>query len=112
MTVTAKNLFEAQYAPASATTVYTAPVSTRTIVDKFTATNTDTVTRTLTVYLVSSGNVAGASYTVLSVKSLATNVTYDAAELQNQILEAGDFISVLADAANKVVVRGSGRELA
>lgn len=112
MSVTAKALIEAKYAATSATTEYTAPVSTRTIIDKFTATNTDASAVTLTVYLVPSGGTAGGSNIIISAKSIATGVTSDLTELQNQILNAGDFISVLASTGSKMVIRASGREVA
>lgn len=110
MTVTAKALIEAKYASTSAATEYTA-TGVRTIIDKFTATNTDAAAVTLTVYIVPSGQTAGATYTVISAKSIAAGATADLSELQNQILNSGDFISVFASTASKLVIRMSGREV-
>ena len=111
MTVTAKALIEAKYASTSATTEYTAAINTRVIIDKFTATNTDSSAVTLTLYLVPSGGSAGGSNTLLSAYSIAAGATLDASMVQNHILNAGDFVSVLASAASKLVIRMSGREI-
>lgn len=102
-------LCDAQLVPTSTTKVYTAPAGKTTIVDKFTGTNTDSGTRTLTVYLVKSGGVPVAANTIM-VFGIGAGVTKDFTELQNQILAPGDAIIVQADTGAKVVVRGSGRE--
>lgn len=109
MTVTAKALIDAKYAASSVATEYTA--SGHTIIDKFTATNTDASAVTLTVYIVPSGGTAGGSNTVISAKSIAAGATSDLSELQNQILNTGDLISVFASTASKMVIRMSGREV-
>jgi hypothetical protein len=111
MTVTAKALIQAKYAADSATTEYTTPANTRTIIDKFTATNTDSSARTLSVHIVASGGTASASNLITSALSIAIGASVDVPEMKNQILNAGDFISVLASVATKVVIRGSGREV-
>lgn len=111
MTVTAKALIDAKFAASSDTTEYTVSANTRVIIDKFTATNTDGSSQTITVNLVKTGTSVASSNLVVSVKSIATNVTSDLSELQNQILNAGDFVSVKASIASKVVIRMSGREV-
>ena len=111
MSVTAKCLINAKYAAGSATTEYTVASNTRTIIDKFTATNTDASDRTITVYIVPTGQTAGAQYTVTSAYSITAGASVDLTEMKNQILNAGDFISVAASVASKVVIRASGREV-
>ena len=111
MSVTAKPLINSKQAANAATTEYTTPTSTRTIIDKFTATNTTAGAITLTVYLVPSLGTAGATNTIISALSIAAGVTTDITQLQNQILAAGDFISVLASAATSITIRASGREV-
>lgn len=111
MTVTAKCLIEAKYAANSVTTEYTAPVSTHTIIDKFTATNTDSATRTISVHIVPSGGTAGSDNLITSALSITAGASVDLPEMKNQILNAGDFIAVLASVASKVVFRASGREV-
>lgn len=111
MAVTAKVLINSKNAASSATTEYTTPVGTRTIVDSFTATNTDASARTLSVYLVPSGGSAGASNLIIKELSIAAGETKEVTSLQKQILAAGDVISVLASVASVVVIRASGREV-
>lgn len=111
MGVTAKNLISSKYAASSATTEYTAPASTRTLIDKFTATNTDGAAQTITVYIVPSGGSAGGSNIIVSAFSMAAGETKDFSSLQNQILNTGDFVSVFASVPSKVVIRLSGREV-
>lgn len=112
MTVTAKNLVGSQFVTNADATIYTAPPSVKTIIDKLTGTNTDASAQTLTLRLVPSGQSAGTSNTILSAFSIAAGVTKDFTELQNHILSPGDFISVVASVASKIVIRASGREIA
>jgi len=111
-TVTAKCLVESAYAASSATTVYTSPAATTTIIDKFTATNTDSGAHTITVYLVPSGGTAGGSNTITSAYSIAAGTAVELTELKNHVLATGDFISAFADSASKVIIRASGRQIA
>lgn len=111
MSVTAKKLVDAAFATNSDAVIYTVPAGTRTIIDKFTATNTDGSTQTLNVNIIPSGGSVGASNLILDAVSMSTLVCRDCTELQNQVLEAGDTISVKASIASKVVVRASGREV-
>jgi hypothetical protein len=112
LSVTAKPLINSKYASNSLTTEYTAPASTRTIIDKFTATNTDSGAQTISVHIVPSGGSAGASNSITSALSIAAGASVNLPEQANQILAAGDFISVVASVASKVVIRASGREVA
>jgi hypothetical protein len=111
MTVLAKPLFEGVFAAAADTTQYTAGVGTRTIIDKFTACNNDTVARTLTVNLVASGGAVGGANQVVKTKSLAAGETYTFPEVVGHVLAAGDFISTNASTAGVIGIRASGREI-
>jgi hypothetical protein len=108
MTVTPKCLLESKYAENAQTTQYTAPASTRVLIDKFTAYSL--AGTTLAVNIVASGGSAGAS-NVKANKTLAANETYSFPELVGQILNPGDFISTLPGGATAVVIRISGREV-
>ena len=110
MTVTARPIIPAQYAPNAQTAVYTASSGTRVICDKFTAYNSDVATQTLAVHIVPNGGSAGASNLIVS-KALTAGETYPFPEIVGHVLEAGGFISVVATAASKIVIRGSGREV-
>jgi hypothetical protein len=109
--IIAKPLFEALQAQNAETMQYTAPTGTRTIIDKFTGTNTTGTAATLTVKLVASGGAAGAGNTVVSSKSLAAGETYTFPELVGHVLAPGDFISTLAGTAAAITIRSSGREV-
>lgn len=110
MTVTARPLVTAQYAPNAETTMYTAPASTRTIIDKCTVTNGTAGAVTIAIKLVPNAGSAGASNQVIS-KSLAAGEAYTCPEVVGHVLESGGVVSVLAGAASSVVIRMSGREV-
>jgi hypothetical protein len=111
MSVTNRALIQAQYAPNAAATLYTAPSSTKTIIDKFTATNNDASARTVSVYLVPFGETRGADHLITSALSIPAGDSLDLPELKNHVLEPGDMIDVVASVASQVVVRASGREI-
>lgn len=112
MTVTPKVLIDPLQAAAAQTTLYTSPTSGKgTIIDKFTGTNTTGAAATLTVNLVKLAGAAAASNVIASAKSIAAGESYPFPELVGHVLNAGDFISVLAGTATAITVRASGREL-
>lgn len=111
MTVTAKTLINAKYAANTDTTEYTVPASTKTIIDKFTATNTHSGAVKISINIVPSGGTVGASNLIIQEQSLAAGATYDFTQMQNQVLSAGDFVSVDSETASVMVIRMSGREV-
>ena len=111
MTVTAKALFEALQAQNAETTQYTTPTGTRTIIDKFTGTNTTATAATLTIKLIASGGAAGAANTIVSSKTLQPGEAYTFPEIVGHVLNPGDFISTLAGTAAAITIRASGREV-
>lgn len=110
MSITAKTLIPAKQAESTQVTQYTAN-GVRTIIDKFTATNTSAGAVTLSVNLVTSGDAAGAQNTIVKTKSLAANETYTFPEIVGHVLDAGGFISTIASAATSLTIRSSGREV-
>lgn len=111
MAVQAKSLFTPLQILAAETTQYAAPAATRTIIDKFTGTNTTGGAVTITVKLIQSGGAASAGNTIVSVKSLAAGECYTFPEIVGHVLNSGDFISTLASAGASITVRASGREV-
>ena len=109
MSVAAKPLISAQFAPNAETTMYTAS-GVRTIIDKFVGYNSGAAAAVLTVRIVIVGGAAGISNTLI-VKSLAAGETYTFPEIVGNVLDVGGFVSVLAGTASAVVVRASGREV-
>lgn len=110
MTVTAKVLIAAKTAENSQTTQYTATGVTA-IIDKFTATNYDTVARTISVNLVTSADTAGNQNLIVKTKTLQAGETYTFPEIVGHVLAPGGFISTIASAASAVNIRASGREV-
>lgn len=110
MTVTVRNIIPRKQAENAQTTQYTA-TNCKTIIDKFTVTNTTAAAVTFACNLVASGGAAGASNLVLSTKSIAAGEAYTCPELVGQTLESGGFISTLAGAAASLTISASGREI-
>lgn len=110
MAITVKNIIPRKQAEAIQTTQYTA-VNCKTLIDKFTVTNTTAANVPFSVNLVISGGVASASNLVLSARSIAPGETYTCPELVGQTLEAGGFISTLAGTGAALTISASGREI-
>jgi len=108
MGVLVKVLIPSKQAEASQTTQYTA-VNCKTVVDKFTATNTSASNVTLSVNLVTSGGTAGVSNLIIDARAIAPGETYTCPELVGQSLEPDGFISTIASAATSLTIRASGR---
>lgn len=111
MAVIAKALFQPLQAANVETSQYVTPTGTRTIVDKFTGTNTTALPATLTVKLIAFGGAAGAANTIVSAKTLAAGESYTFPEIVGHVLNPGDFISTLAGTAAAITIRASGREV-
>lgn len=110
MTITVKVLIPAKQAENTQTIQYTASLC-KTIIDKFTATNTSASVATISVNIVTSGGSAGASNLIVDDRSIAVGETYTFPELIGQTLEANGFISTIASAASALTIRASGREI-
>jgi len=108
--ITVKNIIPRKQAENAQTTQYTA-ANCKTVIDKFTVTNTTAAAATFSVNLVASGGTASASNRVLSVKSVAAGETYNCPELVGQSLEDGGFISTLAGTASALTISATGREI-
>lgn len=111
MSVTAKAIIPAQFALSAGSTLYTAPNSARTIIDKCTVTNTDVGAQTVTVNLVPSGGAQAQANAIAWNFSIAAGAIKDFTEIQNHVLNAGDSIFVKASVDSKLVTRASGREV-
>lgn len=111
MSVVAQPLINAKQAENVETTQYTTPAGTRTIIDKFTGTNTTAAAANLTAKLVPSGGSPSATNTIVSAKTIAPGECYTFPELVGQVLNPGDFISTIAGTAAAITIRGSGRQV-
>lgn len=110
MSVLVKTLIQSKQAENAQTTQYTA-ANCKTIIDKFTATNTSAANVSLSVNLVASGGSPGVSNLVVNARAVAPGETYTFPELVGQVLEPGGFISTIAGAVTSLTIRSSGREI-
>lgn len=110
MTVTAKNIIPRKQAENVQTSQYTA-TNCRTIIDKFTVTNTSASNVTFSCNLLASGGVVGNGNLVIANKTISPGETYLCPEVIGQILEINGFISTLAGAATSLTISASGREI-
>lgn len=111
MTVTAKNIVPIKKVEATETRQYTVGGNITTIIDKFTCTNYSAGAATITVHLVGEGDTAAGFNTVTKSKSLQSGEVYTFPEMVGQILSSGTFISTIADTADAINIRVSGREI-
>lgn len=111
MTVTAKPLISSKFAEAVQAPQYTAPIGTRAIIDKFTATNVGMLTATLSVNLTTSGGTPGDSNLIVKTKTLSAGECYTFPEVVGHVLAPEDSLGTIASAANSVTIRCSGREV-
>lgn len=110
MAVTIKNIIPRKQAENVQTTQYTA-INCKTVIDKFTVTNTTAANVTFSVNLVISAGAAAASNLIVDARAIAPHECYTCPELVGQTLEVGGFISTLAGAATSLTISASGREI-
>lgn len=108
MTVTTTNIIPAKLAENAQTTQYTSNDA-KTIIDTFTGTNNSGSNATLSINLVTVGDVAGSDNVIVITRAIAPGECYRFDEIIGQTLENGDFISTIASAASAIVIRSSGR---
>lgn len=110
MTVTVKNIIPRKQIENVQTAQYTA-VNCKTIIDKFTVTNTSAANVNFSANLIAEGGSAGDGNLVVKTRAIAPNETYTCPELVGQTLESGGIISTLAGAATSLTISASGREI-
>jgi len=103
MSVTIKRVYLGQIASTN-TTVYTCPPNTKARAINCTITNTDSSARTVSAHKVETGGTVADDRLLLSAKAIAVNATYEPPEVIGQVLEAGDFISMVGSVASKLTV--------
>lgn len=110
MAITVVNIIPRKQVENSQTTQYTVG-SGKTIIDKFTVTNTSSSNVTFNCNLPASGDSATDSNKVLDNKIIVPDETYACPELVGQVLEIGGTISTIASAASALTISASGREI-
>ena len=110
MTIIVSNIIPRKQVEAAQVGQYTAQ-GCKTIIDKFTITNTGAANVSFTCNLVASGGNPNAANTVLYNRVVTPGETYTCPELVGQVLEPGGFISTLASLAGYLTLSASGREI-
>lgn len=100
-------LIVAKYAENAQTTQYTS-TSSKTVIDKLTASNTTSSAVVFSVNLVENGGSASVANRILN-RTIAAGETYRCPEVVGHSLESGAFISTLCGTSSALVIRASGR---
>lgn len=111
MSITPKRLIDPVQLPSAAAAIYTS-TNVKTILKKATLCNTTGVNRTVTIYIVPAGGSAGATNTVLQAIPVLAGATVEVYDIEGHVLNAGDALWGLADAASAVTFHLSGMEVA
>ncbi len=99
-------------AAAAAAAIYTAGASLAfAVIEAATVTNSDTVTRTITIHFVNSGDSAVATNLIVDGESLVADASAVLDELIGHVMAPGDAVFALSDLADKVNVQISVREV-
>ena len=98
---------EGQFLTGSAAQLYLSPTSTFTQVVKLSCSNSDTVSRAVTLYIVPSGGTVGSANVTTSARALLPGETFNSPNEYAHVLNPGDTIWGFADAPGKVSVRVS-----
>lgn len=104
MSVTPRVLYSGGQAPNAAAIMFTAGVNVKTLITEWSFTNTDTVARELTLYLVRSGGSVSNATKLLGPQSIQPDETFTPPT--GQVLGEGDTIRWVADAASVITCPG------
>ena len=94
----------------AASVIYTCPAGTQAVVNKLSAVNSTVANRTLTVYVVRSGDAPAVKNLVCNAMPVLASTSAECLEIKNLTLAPGDTIQALADAATAVSPAGSVTE--
>lgn len=110
MAVTPKNIIPSKTLESTQTTQYSTTGVT-TLIDKFTATNYSGSAVTVSVNLVTFGDVPENKNLIANNVSIAAGATYNFPEIVGHVLQPSSYISTIASTASSVTLRASGREV-
>lgn len=109
-TQTPVRLIEGVVVGTSASTVYTSPGNTKTLIKNITIANYGATAAKATVYLVPNGGSSGNASTLVS-QIVAPGRTYTVPSSVNHILEGGDSIQAMSDTATALNIMASGLQI-
>ena len=90
------------------TTLYTCPANTRVRVLAASAVNDTTTAKYISAHRGPSGGAAGDANIIINQKIIGSRESAQLWELVGQVLEAGDFLSAIAETAAQITVHISG----
>jgi hypothetical protein len=93
---------------AASGTLYASPANSRMRILAATVTNEGTTGRYISFHLVPVGDTASNANIILNQKIIGSKESYSIPELLGHVLEPGDFISSIAEAADELTVHISG----
>jgi len=105
-----KNLVQGSALTTSAAVYYTAPTGVSTQITQLSFTNTDTVARTISIYLVDDSNAPAAPDTIVKSKTLQPNETFTPFQALAAVIAPLGTLQAVADANSVVVIKCSGVE--
>ena len=109
--LTPKSFVDGVNLTAAAATYYTAPASTKALIKKATFCNDHTIVVTVTINIVPLAGAAAYGNQITKTRALAAGETWSCPDVENHVIEAGGFISMVASVDAKIGVRISGYEI-
>lgn len=109
-TQTPVRLIEGVILTTSASSVYTSPGNTKTLIKNISIANYGAVAAKATVYLVPIAGTAGNANTLVS-QIIAPGKTFTVPPSVNHIMEAGDTIQAMSDTATTLNIMASGLQI-
>lgn len=105
-----KSLIQGSTLTTSAAVYYTAPTGVSTQIVQMLLVNTDSVARTISLYLVDDALTPTVPDTAFKSKTLQPNETWSPSNLLAWVVSPGGTIQAIADANSVVVIKASGIE--
>lgn len=106
-----KNLIQGSTLTTAAAVYYTVPTGVSTQLVQLSFCNTDTVARTVSVYLANDATAPATTDYLVKNKTLQPNETWTPQWALGAVLSAAGTIQAIADANSVVVIKASGLEL-
>jgi hypothetical protein len=105
-----QKIIAAQYAPNAQTTMFTqgGGAGTAVRIDALTVTNIDAAAHTISINLVALAGSASNSNKTTASQTIQPGQTWVSPNEVGKVLNSGDFISVIASAANSLVISAGG----
>lgn len=97
-----------QFVSNAQTTMFTSQTGQLVRLDAISVANVDSVSRTISINIVAFGGAAGAGNLTTKLQSILPGQTWNSPNEVGKVLSNGDFLSVIASAANALVITVGG----